>query len=676
MLGEPPGWSFQVGLDEDNAPTARVWLLANGLIVTPPQSDDIRLYGFFTEPDLLVGYARAPFKPVLFSAEHTVHREGELHSLEAGNKHAALISREDGNGVRFALSVSDESHDNAVARSQAALDNTDLQAVFEREVNARTEFWAAGRLQSDEAKHLRAHALETLIAGLRLPEGPFDHHWIAAAADPQTFSLNELAPLVWAWTEVDPRIAESLLRTALSQQQHNGFIPAWVRLDGQKSDDEFVWPALITATYHLLHAAPNEPFSAYAFPRLSRYLLHGLDRFSVDGQYAWTNPDEAFIPELCDEGLCTVDLAALLCNECEQLLAWEAEIELSEVSTHRIREQRRQLIRHVTEYLWNPATNAFTDRFTDGQHIRRSTISTYFPLMFPDLPASMRKATLDRVGPKSTEQGLATLSSWDYWDGDPEAPPIRPLHLFFVLNALILGGETKKALWFSDYVNGKLAEKLEAEQDLSADLRVSIDKRDTTPRPPATVTAALAIATDRAPKVDETQQEEGTPPSPIMLWLDRYRVAALSSITAAALIVLLAIVITYLLKPDPTGVDMEELSSVAERYYEDGRYEEAIDIYMDLAEYLPHNPALHLRLGNALHRAERWEKAEFHYRKALDVSAPSPLALRNLAVTLHKAGNNEEAIHYFERLIDEYGEFYPELAAEAQVALDILQPNQ
>ena len=100
---------------------------------------------------------------------------------------------------------------------------------------------------------------ESLTRRLRSRTASIHGLWSATDGfNEETFSLNELYPLVHAWTLVDPATALELIRTALSLQQSTGGFPAWITHRGVMSPAA-PWPLIAQAFEHVWESGEHDP---------------------------------------------------------------------------------------------------------------------------------------------------------------------------------------------------------------------------------------------------------------------------------------------------------------------------------------------------------------------------------------------------------------------------------
>ncbi len=102
----------------------------------------------------------------------------------------------------------------------------------------------------------------------------------------------------------------------------------------------------------------------------------------------------------------------------------------------------------------------------------------------------------------------------------------------------------------------------------------------------------------------------------------------------------------------PTATDhdkIEGLRTRAARCYAAGDYAEAVDLYTELAELVPHRADVLNNLGVALFSLGRYAEAEQRYREAIDINPEFADALCNLADLLQ--GNPQQAEQWLRRAL-------------------------
>ncbi len=450
--------------------------------------------------------------------------------------------------------------------------------------------------------------------------------------------------------------------------QADGFLPARIHANGATSTDTFAWPVIAQSAAAVLQRGASTDFASFALPRLARYLGHALDRFEKDGHYVWRTPEEAFIPDTFDLDLATVDLAAFLLSDLDAFCDLCAAYEYNDPAVQTLQAQRDGLVAHLTDHLWDGDTGVFRDRYVNGKQIKRTTLSTYLPLLWKGLGSAYREQVFRHMREQSAKTGNAPADLWERWDADPVDPPAPAQQEAYVLYALYQTDDSGIQRQFQTALNNALQFAYNKHGMIPADLSGAVSD----PSGSSVNGAALVVMVTHPPSASRAPADTS---SQTIRWLDRYRVAVVGALMGALVIAITAVVLTYLFKATPTAVDMETLTGLAERHYADGRYEQAIAIYHELTDAMPGNVGLHFRLGNAYYRAGQLAQAEQHYQRALDSDRPHPRAMRNLAITLYDQGKYDEAASYFQMIIDRFGDHYPTLANQAQLALDIMQPR-
>lgn len=92
--------------------------------------------------------------------------------------------------------------------------------------------------------------------------------------------------------------------------------------------------------------------------------------------------------------------------------------------------------------------------------------------------------------------------------------------------------------------------------------------------------------------------------------------------------------------PDPIEND---LSMRAGAYYEQGRYDEALDDAFQCLEFAPNNPRYHFLLGNILLAKEDYAIAINAYLKAISLNAEDPMFHNNLGIAFESLEDYEKA---------------------------------
>lgn len=667
-IEDTAAWSLHCGLDAQIDPLD-IWMLHNGLAVKSGPSDELMLALYAVEPDALCGYAHSSMaQPSLFTPELPLHTEEDGQWLHTGRHYVALCHSPISEGIRFALAVSANSQSQALNDAREALQR-DPRDELRNDMARCAKLLRAAQSQQADAM-LMTEAYDTLASALRAPQEAIPHRWSESGTEPGSFSVNALYPLITAWCPLDITVAEDLFRAACSGMDPSGFVPARMRPDGNHDRQAMAWPTLVLCAKTISDHGASDAFYEYALPCLATYLEHALQRFRKDNNYIWRSPEESFIPETFDLDLATVDLTTFLLSEIELFLEMTAAHDRNDLVTPIIRMHTDRLNDHLTNHLWDDNDHVFRDGYANGQPIKRTTLSALLPLMLGNLAAAYCAPTLKRLQQQIAARNQGGLGLWEWWESDPQRPPAPALHQAFVLHAARRSGHEETARRLETKLRDALEQGFSREQVIPDDLSSS---SETTSNPPSSSIMGAALAVSVVLPLD-TGSSERALVSPAVRWLDRHRLAVLGTTVGLVLVALATVIMSYQFKRTPTAVEMEAISGLAERYYYDGRHEKAAALYRGLVQSAPDNRLLHFRLANALYRQGLYAEAEHHYRRALTEEMPSPRILRNLAITLHRQGKHREAAHYFEIIATQYPQSYPEMAAQAQTALDILTP--
>lgn len=658
------GWALNTRLTH-HIPQATVHLLANGFAAARPEQDEPEIIVGLSAPGLLIGCSRLPTPPTLFSPETETKQTADTQSLHLNGEHVVLAHHVREGWIHFALAYGFPDHPAAMQKARTALD-LDAAKWWQAEGLLRTPFWRQMSMGASP-KPLLHVALETLIGHLRPAEGALSHRWMESALpEPNVLSLNDLWPYVAAWTLVDPAVAADLVQCALGTLRKDGFAPSWTAPDGRSATDTFAWPLLAQCVRLVADNEPPPDFLSHAMPRLRKYLERALARFEEDESMTWRTPAEAFIADTFDLRLATVDLSAFLLSDLEAYLDLHqypgamggAEIAMSAASS--------RLAASLSSQLWDAEAGCFRDRYIGGKRITRSTLSSFLPLLWSGLDSARCQALLKNLSSWKEWQRGEGMPLWQAWPNDPTPPPIRLSHQFFLLQALRAGEEDREAESFAGHLRTRIARYFRTHGEIPSDLR-SPDVP-----PSGSVEAAVLIDLEReTTRMERTVERQ----SPWLQWMDRHRVGLIGGSCAFLTIALLSIILVYLFKRVPTIADSETRAGFAQRLYQDGRYDEAIRLYRELAVDMGESSLIQHRLANALYRKNELEEAAALYEEIVekeDNSPVRPLALYNLAITSYQLNKISEARSRFNEVIERYGEAYPRLREQAESALALM----
>lgn len=631
LTGSGGDWTLQ--LIEPAAPcTTR--LFSNGFSIGARRHPERnRVDALVIEPGVLLGTASGLPMPQLIATAEIKENNGSVW-MQSGHKTVLLLQQD----RRFALVCGELTPDRAQIKAEAALEEN-FDARIQSETEERNN---VVRLFSINPRHNPPVALaaETLAARLRNRTTALHGLWsLAEGFAGETFSLNELYPLVRAWRLIDPPVALELVQTALSLQQSSGGFPAWVEAGGLTSPVA-PWP-FIAQSFELAWQSRRDPaLLKKQLPGLRKYAQWAVRRFDPhrDRIPAWQSEQELFVPESFERGKATPELTVLLIAEIEAVLRLCEEDENGGGATESLVEERDQLVRTLNTVFWDPAGKAFSNVWKDGHYLHQPSFGSFVPLFWRGLDKEKQTALLENFEETHGFPGHHQPASWKQEEIDDTAH-LPAIHQFIAFEALRNAGGTALMLFVRRAREGFSAwferECIEA-------------ARGETAGAPAyalgPVTAALILTVQ-----EEFERETANVPSitqQILQWGHRLRIRKTDLRIIA--VVLIAILLAHLAYALPHSRDAKARVAEAALNYQQGRYTDA----MQICRRYPRNALARLLQANMLMLADRPDLAEGLYRQALTQETESPSALFGLALALQMSGNFKEAEKRYADFID------------------------
>lgn len=121
---------------------------------------------------------------------------------------------------------------------------------------------------------------------------------------------------------------------------------------------------------------------------------------------------------------------------------------------------------------------------------------------------------------------------------------------------------------------------------------------------------------------------------------------------------------------------VEQALVVANTYFKQGQTSRALEEYRRIQSWAPPSATLHQEYGQALLKLERWEAAQFEFRRAVQLDPNAPVALAQLNLTMAVLGQNEQAMwDSFAALLQKLNaepQYHPAVQAEYRAALLIV----
>jgi tetratricopeptide repeat protein len=163
--------------------------------------------------------------------------------------------------------------------------------------------------------------------------------------------------------------------------------------------------------------------------------------------------------------------------------------------------------------------------------------------------------------------------------------------------------------------------------------------------------------------------------SPAVCWMDTHRRHLRQSLVALGVVLLIGWLGWQIFHREHAGeTGRMDLERRARQACEDGQHGRAAALY---GQAVPQGPALYFRYrqaGEWMH-LEEFEEAEKGYRTILAEAPDTPNAQINLALAVWRQGRHEEALELYRAVATQHGA-YPELAARAQLAVDLIERQQ
>jgi tetratricopeptide (TPR) repeat protein len=639
-------WALQL-IDPEDSST--VHLFANGLSIRARrQPDKKRIDLFAVRPGLLYGSVTGWSKPRLI-AETDITREADVDWLQSDSSSALLRIQKN----RFVLVCGEASFDRALAKAEMILDesfDTLLQAEEEARQNTCRLFSVNPRYNPPVAL-----AAEMLVSRLRKRSGSIHGLWSTADGfDTETFSLNELYPLIRAWNLLNPSIAQELMQTIMDLQQSSGGFPAWIGADGQVSSAA-PWP-LIAQSFELMWQNSRDPVLLKKhLPALRKYIQWAVRRFDPyrDRIPAWQSEQEVFVPGSFERGKATPELTTLLINELDAILRLCKEEETAGLAEPALLEERNQLIHTLNTVFWNPEQKAFSNVWKNGHYLHEPSFGSFMPLFRSGLDKEKQTALLESFEETHGFPGRRNPSSWKIEDMDDTAH--RPaIHQFMAFEAIRTAGSARGMLMlFVHRAREGFATWFERE---------SIEAvRENNRTEPAyslgPVTAAFILVLQH----EFVQEAAGASTAAQLFLRGVHRLRLRKTDLRIMAVTLIAAVLVHLLYNPFGHKDEKKRVSEASLNYQQGHYTEAFR----LCRRYPDNPLANLLSANILMLAEQPDQAGPLYRQALTEKVESPSALLGLALSLQMSGNLEQAAKRYGDFIDIHGMSYPAEAALA-----------
>jgi len=427
----------------------------------------------------------------------------------------------------------------------------------------------------------------------------------------------DLPLVIAAWSRVDPKLAARLLEQWIATADAQGNLAPPCVMVCQMVD----WVAA---------SLPDpDSFLTRILPGLARCVEHNFVHYDKKGTGLplWPSKEDAWFPSEYAPTRFTVDLAVLLSNEAAALCRLAEGHPEVDSAVNDAEGEQRDLEGWLQEQFWNEEEGLFYRYEEGGDSIPDRSLCAVVPLVWRGRTAEVTEA----IRPRTNE--------WKRTDWSP-----RSWILFF-------------ALLLHTSHHGVLAQMRAAGlPDGASELE-------------AAVWEVLLADSER-----RQLQLRGEVPSAVH-WLEAHRRHLRQCLAALGVVLLVGWLGWQIFHREHAGeTGWMDLERRARQACEDGQHGRAAALY---GQAVQQGPALYFRYrqaGEWMH-LEEFEEAEKGYRAILTEAPDTPNAQINLALAVWRQGRQEEALEMYRAFAAE-NEAYPELAARAQLAVELIERQQ
>jgi len=301
----------------------------------------------------------------------------------------------DGSTRRFTISTADEN------QARRILGTTDISSLF----SERLQFFhhlPVPRTEDRGIVQTFFKACAVVKANVESPCGEIKSRWTTPDRWPHRH--------MWLWDSafhslgsyyVDRELAKDCIRSVLTKQREDGFIPHTMAPD-PKYDSNMTQPPLLAWVAWELYAQTHDAaFLLEVYPKISRHInwiVSNMDSLGT-GLLQWEHPgpDSGMdnSPRF-DEGFSfdAVDLSSFVANELEHLAQIARALDRA-AEAERWLELRKGLASRIEARLWRQEDGFYYDRLKNGSWVDVMTVDHFMPL-FAGVASHERAETLVR----------------------------------------------------------------------------------------------------------------------------------------------------------------------------------------------------------------------------------------------------------------------------------------
>lgn len=515
-------------------------------------------------------------------------------------------------------------------------------------------------------------AIRIITSNLRRPTKsiPF-HSSFSTISGREIIDVNNIYPLALAWNCIDPAIAESLVKCVFFMQDSDGAIASRYLPDGMPLTSEAPWPLLIQTARKIWERNRNMDFLEAVMPRMYRYADWICYHFDPDqtGIPRWQSSEESLMPSVFSPHVAAPDLSILLLCELEALKHFESERPAVFRDNLYVRPEMDKLTNLIQNYFWDHSRNECSFK-NIRDHSRLPA-----PLFYTALITMSRSVSPEiRMRAKPIlSRALRNMMSPELWPNS-ESFRLNGVYALLLIDAAEEAGMQAECMQFCRQIGATIRKHHRSTGNLpeviAFDSENRNDSMDSSGTSNPLIMSTVAVYSDAFLKRYGSQASLG---SRLLNRLNRHPVLNLSIPLALAAIIFFSVALLTILKKAPTGADINASMGLANRFYETGEYEEALDISERFIDNDLDSVYTDLIRAKILYKMGEYDEAEKIYRKMLGGDAPYPSIYLNLALLEYKRNRFDEAIDMYGDFIEKHGDVFPYEAERAEQAMDLLK---
>lgn len=590
-------------------------------------------------PNVLCGFIQKRYGMEL-QCEHKHGSNNQTAHFQSESGMGALLQKEDDETIFFSLAVNTVSYAEAESLAEQHFTHTpeELIPLHETRKNLIKCLDPVPNLNV-----LPAIVGECLLKQLQVPEGILSEPWPASPAlDNKAFSLNELYPLILAWSDVDPKYACSLYEMALNLQREDGHLPAWVTPSGDRNAFDAPLPFFVQCAEHLLQKTDDLAYAKKCLPKLNNYMRWSLRHFFPQNALhpAAQSAQETLASGLWNKNFASVEHTVLLICELEGLVHLHERTD--SIIPLFITQSLGKLTALFEKEFWNPQTRTFSTCYQLEEKTTQYGLHEYLPLLYKNLDGEKRNSLLAQFKHSPWAQGFSTAAR----TGN-QAAPATPLQQFIILQCMKNPANSHAQ---ASAHAARTWENLILWQN-----RHFHHKTSTTM--PVIDTAFICLLMDLQALRMKSLNKSAS-------WIKGTRsLIHKLDITRDDLIIILVfsllIVGTRQFYHHRNQAAATATLQEARASYQAGDTELTVKTCQALLKKEPDNKEGRLLLANILLALDAPQEAEEHYRILNKEDADNPAFIVGLAMSLHRQGHVREAMRYYQEFQDYFAPYFP-----------------